>query len=162
MCFHPGPAKSGGISPLKAHRAFLSFPPSTGTSSYWLLATNPRVSSLKSATPLPLSSSSSSLHLCLVMRRSPGTCWVAGLLFLPFPAGRSLDLAHSPARRHTTGGSETQQHQVVPGACDASSGPAACTEAVAMGSPPIPCPQAFSDASREMKQWKKSALGDPQ
>lgn len=27
MYFHPGPAKSGGIRPLKAHGFFFSFPP---------------------------------------------------------------------------------------------------------------------------------------
>lgn len=128
-------------------------------SSYWLVVISPWVSSLKSATLFPLSSSSSSLHLCLVMRRSPGTCRaLAGFLFLPFPARRSLDLTHSPAHTHTTISSEKQQRQVVPGACDASSEPGARTKMAAEGSHPVPCPRTFSDAIREKKQRKKPLL----
>lgn len=74
---------------------------SIGTASYWLVAINPRVSSLKSATLFPFSSSSSSLHLCLVTRRSPGiccsACWVA---FPPIPSQKE-PWSRAQPRTHT-------------------------------------------------------------
>jgi len=94
--FSPGTSKEWGNQTTRSTRGFFLLPPKQ--SSHWLVAINRPACSLKSATLLPLSSS---LPHCLVMRRSPGTRRaLAGLCSLPFPARRSLDPTHSPARSH--------------------------------------------------------------
>lgn len=136
---------------------FSPSPQNIGTASYWLVAINPRVSSLKSAMMFPFSSSSSSSHLCLVTRRSPGiccsACWVA---FPPVPSQKE-PWSHAQPRTHTHDHRQqkNQRRRVVPGASDASPEPAAHIKLAAKGSGLIPCPQVFSDAIGERKKWKK-------